>query len=530
MQSNPLLGTQLKALLPDQSVDCDPDACALAAQDLFSDGPPVVAVLRPRDMVELIAAVKVATDAGATLFPRGGGMSYTSGYLSKGADANSAVTVDIRALNRIIEINVTDMYVLVEAGCTWAALDGALREKGLRTPFWGPLSGIQASVGGALSQNAAFWGSGCHGAAADSVLGLEVILADGTVLRSGSLGRDHALPFFRHHGPDLTGIFLGDCGAFGIKARVSLRLIERAETHAVATFGFTTVEDLIPAISAISRAGLASEHFAFDRGLKSARLKRASLREDMAQLIGLMRNSGSLTQALSNAVRTVFAGRRFLDRIDFPLHVMVEGRSDAAVAADLRALRKIIASHSGVEVEPSIPRILQATPFGPLNGIVGPRGERWVPVHVVIPHSRAQDAYRSAMNIFADMKDDFARHDIQTGCLFAGVGTNGFLLELMFFWPDRLLDLHQRTLSETVKARLTQFPPNEEGRSVVIEARHRLRECFAELGGCHFQIGKFYPYMDGLNPRAAELIKQIKRTLDPDSHMNPGSLGLGQDV
>ena len=56
--------------------------------------------------------------------------------------------VDTSSLNEILEINQQDMYVRVEAGCTWKALYEVLRPLGLRTPFWGPLSGIHATVGG----------------------------------------------------------------------------------------------------------------------------------------------------------------------------------------------------------------------------------------------------------------------------------------------------------------------------------------------------------------------------------------------
>jgi len=109
------------------------------------------------------------------------------------------------------------VYVTCEAGVTWKQLYEALSETGLRTPFWGTLSGIHATVGGGASQNCAFWGSGRYGAGADSIVGLEVVLADGTVLNTGAAAQTNSDPFFRHYGPDLTGLFCGDTGAFGFK-------------------------------------------------------------------------------------------------------------------------------------------------------------------------------------------------------------------------------------------------------------------------------------------------------------------------
>ena len=67
--------------------------------------------------------------------------------------------IDMQELNKIIEINQQDMYVIVEAGVTWKKLNDALSPLGLQTPFWGTGSGLFATVGGSLSQNAINYGS-----------------------------------------------------------------------------------------------------------------------------------------------------------------------------------------------------------------------------------------------------------------------------------------------------------------------------------------------------------------------------------
>ena len=100
---------------------------------------------------------------------------------------------------------------------------------GMRTGYWGPLSGVNATIGGALSQNSAFFGSALHGTVADSVLGVTVVLANGEIVTTGSGARNGAAPFTRHGGPDLTGIFLGDNGAFGVKVAATLRLLPRPQ-------------------------------------------------------------------------------------------------------------------------------------------------------------------------------------------------------------------------------------------------------------------------------------------------------------
>ena len=165
-------------------------------QDVHHAGRPPVAVIRPGTVEELAACVRIAAAERIALLPRGGGLSYTQGYLAK---AGAAVTVDLLRLNRVVDINVGDGYVTVECGATWKELDDALAPVGMRTPFWGTLSGLRATIGGGLSQGAIFLGSGTHGAAADSLLGLDVVLGDGTVARVGSHANRNGEPFFRQN-------------------------------------------------------------------------------------------------------------------------------------------------------------------------------------------------------------------------------------------------------------------------------------------------------------------------------------------
>jgi D-lactate dehydrogenase (cytochrome) len=147
-------------------------------------------VIQPESVEQLAAAVSAATAAGFAVVPRGGGSSYTGGYVPP---HDRCVLVDTRGLARVIEINTTDMYVTVEAGCTWQSLLAALGPHDVRTPYWGPLSGATATVGGSLSQNAILWGSARYGVSAETVLGLDVVLADGSLLGTGAASLAAAL-------------------------------------------------------------------------------------------------------------------------------------------------------------------------------------------------------------------------------------------------------------------------------------------------------------------------------------------------
>ena len=173
----------LRQVLGDEAVITAPAELAFYSQDVYRSGQLPVAVIRPKSTEQLSAALRAIAPTGLPVVPRGGGMSYTDGYLP--ARANS-IMVDLLAMNRVIAVDAEDCYVTVECGSTWKDLFDALEPQGVRTPFYGPLSGLRSSVGGALSQGSMFLGSGRYGPVAESVIGLDVVLVDGTVLKLGS--------------------------------------------------------------------------------------------------------------------------------------------------------------------------------------------------------------------------------------------------------------------------------------------------------------------------------------------------------
>jgi FAD/FMN-containing dehydrogenase len=486
------------------------------AHDVYARGADLAAVVRPRNTDELSRAVAAATAAGHAVMPRGGGMSYTGGYTSAAA---GAVLVDLAHMDRILDINATDMTVTVEAGCTWARLHEALKPHGLRTPFWGTLSGLVATIGGGMSQNSLFWGSGRHGTAAQSCLALDVVLADGSIVSTGP-------GFMRPYGPDLTGLFLADTGAMGIKATVTLRLIRESVANAYASFTFETHADVLAALSDIERGGLATECFGFDPSLNAIRMKRDSLTADARSLIGMMKAQSSVWKGLKEGAKVVAAGRDFLKDAKFSLHVLAEGRIQQAADADIAEARRLALAHGGTQAENSIPKIIRANPFGPLNSMLGPDGQRWAPVHGLLPHSRANACYTAIEAYIASHSAAMQPLGIFTGTLIAAVGGAGVIIEPCLYWPDARNPLHAATVEPGHLARLPALPANAEARALVAEIKQGFIDIFFQHGAAHLQIGRAYRYRDGLEPGADALLNAVKRHVDPHRLMNPGSLGL----
>ena len=514
---------QLRSLLGADKVLTDDYSRTLYAQDVYTKDLPALAVVRPSETGDLSQAIALATDAGHAVIARGGGMSYTSGYVPK---EEGSVIVDMQGMDRILDINEEDMYVTVQCGCTWKSLHEALSEKGLRTPMWGTLSGIHATVGGGMSQNGIFWGSGRHGTAVESVIGLEVVLADGTVVRTGADAQRNGSPFFRNYGPDLTGLFTADTGALGFKATATLKLMPVREHQAHLSFDFDRYEPMVAAMSDVSRSGLADECFGFDPYLQSVRLERESLMSDVKKLAGVMKSGGSVLGAIKEGARVALAGRSFMKDVNYSLHLLVEEHVAAAAEANAAKLRSICERHGAKEIENSIPKILRANPFTPLNNMVGPRGERWTPVHTIVPHSKAASTLAAVNELFARHQAEIDEHGIGVGYLLATISTNGFVIEPVFFTPDELNEIHKATVEEAVLKKLPCFDANPAAAAVTAKLRQELINLFEQVGGIHMQIGKSYPYRAGLRPESWRLVEAVKDAVDPERRVNPGSLGL----
>ncbi len=518
------LEARLRQVLGNDHVLTDPDDLRFFSSDVFREAEPAAFVIQPGSPEELAEAAKAATGEGYAVIPRGGGLSYTDGYLPV---TPKSVVVDLQRLNRILEINAEDMYAVVEAGCTWLQVYEALKEQGLRAPYFGALSGMYSTVGGAMSQNSIFFGSGLHGTAADSCLGLEVVLADGRILKTGSWATPfNPTPFFRSYGPDLTGIFLADTGALGFKTKVVLRLIPFPTETRFLSFAFDDYNDVAAAMGEVSRRSLAAECFAFDPYLQGQRLKREGLLTDIKRLANVARSGKSLLDGVKGAAKVAAGGRRMFEGVEYSVHLVIDGYDAKTVDTMVAEAKQLCGNLKGREIQASLPQIMRATPFAPPNSMLGPEGQRWVPIHALVPHSRAPKLLKAVHDYFDVHQELVDRHGIEWGYLLCGVAQQTFLMEPVFFWEDSRHLYHERYLEDDYVAKLKVFPADEAARAAVVQLRGGLADLFKEMGAVHFQIGKAYRYKEGRNPDTYALLEAIKNYVDPARLMNPGSLGL----
>jgi len=516
--------TDLVALLCDAignaSVLVDDGERRFFSEDVYQSGVVPLAVVQPASVVEVQTVVRLCAAQGIAIVPRGGGMSYTGGYLPVRA---ASISIDLHKLDRILEIRPDDMIVTVEAGCSWKVLRAALAEHGLRTPYWGPVSGAHATVGGALSQNSAFWGAVAHGTAAENVLGLDVVLADGSLLSTGARGGvDGAPAFYRHYGPELTGLFTGDCGAMGLKVVATLPLVDVPAAQGVASFGFADPFTLLAAVSEMARRGLIAEGAIFDQGQADVRVTQAKipLGQMASTFMAVLKRDG-----LRAALRMAGAGQRFLRGVAASAHLTLEGPSTAEIARKRRAIEVIAATHTGWPIEPTIARALSANPFPMPDTMLS--SLRFVPVHGILPHSLAPGVYAQVLALFERYQDEAARVKVKTGVFTVPVGNSMILIEPTWHWSGPFLTSHPRLFGKDPAA-LAGIEPNPKGEALVARMRGEITELFRAAGAVSFQIGKHYPFRESRGPANLSFLDQFKRSVDPHGLMNPGALGFGK--
>jgi FAD/FMN-containing dehydrogenase len=517
--------SELDAVVGEENLLTDISDRRFYSMDCFNEAKePVVAVVRPETVDELANVVRICASRSIPMVARGGGASYTDGFVPA---RSGTVCIDTLRLASI-DINEGDMCVTVGPGVTWCDLYEALKQRGLRTPMWGPFSGIAATVGGGMSHYAVNYGSGVYGVSAESLISMDVVIADGSVLSTGSAGGEGASPFFRYYGPDLAGLFVGDAGAFGIKASITLRLMRKPDGFAAASFGFRNGDDMLDAMTGIARLGLVSQNFGLDPRQQKTALTEMESTKPLDAARSVLRSSRNPLDGVLQVMRMGFAGRGFLKNAAYSAHFSTEGHSVAEARAKLAPVRALARKY-GREVANSIPTFFNAAPFMPLTPILGPEGERWKPTHGIIPFSNVKQHHADIQALIAEKSAEMDRLGVQLTRMFMFFSTNGFIYEPTFLWRDARTEYHRRMMPQKKLTQLPEHAPNPEGRLLVEEIKKRIQEICLRNGAGHFQIGKDYPYLATRKQPVADFVIALKRLLDPDNLMNPGALGIPPD-
>ncbi|MDV7223352.1 FAD-binding oxidoreductase, partial [Streptomyces prunicolor] len=241
-----LLGLLARDLPPDQ-LATDPRTLAAHTTDRSGtrpDGVPL-AVVHARRTEDVTVTLRHANALRVPVVPRGAGTG-----LSGGASAGEGVLVlDLSGMNRILELSADDQLAVVEPGVITAELDRAAGEHGLRyAPD--PASAAISTIGGNIATNAGGLRCAKYGVTRDSVLGLEAVLADGTVVTTGRRTVKGVT------GYDLTALLTGSEGTLAVITSATLRLRPVPVATATLAAYFDSFEAAAEASYAIGRAGI----------------------------------------------------------------------------------------------------------------------------------------------------------------------------------------------------------------------------------------------------------------------------------
>jgi glycolate dehydrogenase FAD-linked subunit len=203
------------------------------------------AVVFPTTTGEVAVLLRLASEHRVPVVPRGAGTGLSGGA----AGIDGALTIVLTRMDRILEIDPANLCVVTQPGVINAALKAAVAAEGL---FYAPdpASYETCSIGGNLGTNAGGLCCVKYGQTRDWVLGLEVVLADGRVIRTGGKNvKDTA-------GYALTHLFVGSQGTLGIITEATLRLRPQPGPRSTLLAFFGTVEAAGEAVAAMTRGGL----------------------------------------------------------------------------------------------------------------------------------------------------------------------------------------------------------------------------------------------------------------------------------
>jgi len=238
------LKQQLQKLLGANCVSDDPATLEINSRDKwFASNLPEVVVFA-RTTLQISKLMAFANGHKIPVTARGAGVGYVGGCVP----SRGGIVLSLEKMNRIKEIHAADSVAVVEPGVITGVLQAEARKLGLYYPP-DPASLKECSLGGNIATNAG--GPRClkYGVTRNYVLGLEVVLADGRILRAGSRTHKNKTGF------DLVGLFVGSEGLLGVVTEATLRLLPLPPARATLSASFPSFRQSAHAVQEVFKAG-----------------------------------------------------------------------------------------------------------------------------------------------------------------------------------------------------------------------------------------------------------------------------------
>src|SRR4051795_2419067 len=239
------IAAALRKIVPGEGVVVsEPERRAYESDGLTAYHQPPLVIVLPSSVAQVAAVLRYCKSEGIKVVPRGAGTSLSGGALPL-ADG---VLLGMAKFNRILDIDYDNRCVVAQPGVTNLAISNAVMASGF---YYAPdpSSQIACTIGGNVAENSG--GVHClkYGLTTNNLLGLEVVLISGEVVRFGGKHLDAA-------GYDLMGIMTGSEGLLGVVTEVTVRLLKRPETARALVAGFPSSEQAGAAVAAVIGAGI----------------------------------------------------------------------------------------------------------------------------------------------------------------------------------------------------------------------------------------------------------------------------------
>jgi glycolate oxidase len=203
-----------------------------------------LAVVLPTTTAEVAAVMRFCHENGVKVVPRGAGTSLAGGAIPQ----EDAIVLGVAKMNRVVDIDFANRAARVQSGITNLAISQAVAHEGF---FYAPdpSSQLACTIAGNIAMNSG--GAHClkYGVTTNNLLGVTMVLLDGTVVEIGGEHLDSA-------GYDLLGLITGSEGQLGVVTEAVVRILRAAEGARPALMGFDTVEDAGACVAAIIGAGI----------------------------------------------------------------------------------------------------------------------------------------------------------------------------------------------------------------------------------------------------------------------------------
>jgi glycolate oxidase len=324
----------------------DPDELECYAYDasfesMMAPRLPDIAV-QPRDTDDVSRTLAFATANRIPVTPRGAATGQAGGALP----ARRGIVVDVSAMNRVVEVDAANLQVLVEPGIVHADLNDALARSGLIFPP-DPGSSRMCTVGGMVSNNSRGMRAIKYGSTGDYVLGLEIVLPDGRVIVTGSIG-SRALQ--SSSGLELTKFFVGSEGMLGVITQLRLKVIPRPIARGIVMARFSRLTAAGQSVGVVLAGGILPSAIEIldASAIKAVNIYRPALQLPDAEAILLYEVDG-------NKASVALDARRIAELVA-PLADAVDWSDEPKRVAALWEARSVVGAASG-QIRPGCARV-----------------------------------------------------------------------------------------------------------------------------------------------------------------------------